>query len=58
MRISLQTIGRKSSTSVGSFPFEEKHEKREEKKSATLSTLWWQVDMEMSVRLRRGLGEG
>ena len=57
MRISLQTIGRKSSTSVGSFPFEETHEK-EANKRVTLSTLWWQVDMEMSIRLRRGLGEG
>ena len=55
---SLETIVRKSSTSVGSSPFEETHEKKEAKTRVTLSTLWWKVDMKMSVRLRRGLGEG
>ena len=45
-------IGRKSSSSVGSSPFEKTHEKKEAKKIVTLSTLWWQVDMKMSVRFR------
>ena len=37
MRISLQTIGRKSSTSVGSFSLEERHEKKEKIYLAHLS---------------------
>ena len=55
---SLETIVRKSSTSVGSSPFEETHEKKEAEKIVTLSTLWWQVDMKMSVRLRHRLQKG
>ena len=37
VRISLQTIGRKSSTSVGSFSLEERHEKKEKSYLAHLS---------------------
>ena len=32
-----------------------KHMRKKEKERATLSTLWWQVDMKMSVRFGRRL---
>ena len=42
---------------LGVSPLKKQMRKRSKEKFP-LSTFWWHVDMEMSVRLRRRLGEG
>ena len=61
MRISLQTIGRNSSTNVGSFPFEETDEKKKQRKISPVHLLVARGhgdECQAQAQIGRGPGDG